>query len=53
MDDEQSRDIINGKIVNLDKMSLGELQEMRDIVNQNIQNLLEQIDIEVKISDQE
>lgn len=51
MDDEQSRDIINGKIVNLDKMSLGELQEMRDIVNQNIQNLLEQIDIEVKISD--
>ena len=53
MDDEQSRDIINGKIVNLDKMSLGELQEMRYIVNQNIQNLLEQIDIEVKISDQE
>ena len=51
MDDEQSKDIINGKIVNLDKMSLGELQEMREIVNQNIQDLLQQIDEEVKISD--
>lgn len=51
MDDEQSRDIINGQIVNLDKMSLGQLQEMREIVNQNIQNLLKQIEDEVKISD--
>ena len=51
MDDEQSKDIINGKVVKLNEMSLVELEEMRNIVNQNIQNLLEQIDKEVKISD--
>ena len=51
MDNDQKKDIIDGKIVNWDNLSLKELEEIREKVNKNIHELLKQIDKEVSIEE--